>query len=148
MHSKVFTDLVIAKEIIYQPRSAILSLAAATAADQVIGASNDLVPTIAGMIVMQSDAVEVISGTPDTYAMYLLGDEAMGFFFQRSVNIDEDRSIFLKEDYWSPDLNDVMTLFGMDYTSTDFTFTEIKKTANWTLKWDARQVKAVRYISQ
>ena len=150
MHSKVFNDLAIAGEIIYQPAGNILSVAASNQRAQVLGelAAAIQVPTIAGMIAQKSDLVEVIAGTPTTYTSYLLGEKAMGFFIQQAVNIDQDRDIFLKEDFWSPDLDNVMTLFGMDYTSTAYGFTDLKNTANWGIKWDQKLIKAVRYLTQ
>ena len=148
MHSKVFNDLKKAGEIIYQPAANILSLAASNQRRQVLETDTDLVPTIAGMIVQSSDLVEVVAGTPITYASYLLGEAAMGFFFQQEVNFDEDRDIFLKEDFWSPDLDDVMTLFGMDFNKTVYAFTDLKDPANWDIKWDQKLIKAARYITQ
>ena len=72
----------------------------------------------------------------------------MGHYWQQDLNIDLDRDVIAKEDLISPDLDFVMTLHGVDYTSTSYTDANLQNTANYTLKWDQKLVKAVRLVTQ
>jgi hypothetical protein len=149
MHSKQYWDAIVAKEIVFQPRTAMLPIMG----DQVqfIGqqyGAGDLVATISGLIVVVSDNCTVVSGSPDTYAMYLLSQAAMGMFWKQNLNIDVGRVINLKEDVLSPDFDFVMCLHGVDYTSTSYADAELAKTSNYTLKWDHKLVGAVRLLTR
>jgi len=132
-HSAIYATLEAGGKITWQPASQVLPVLAGANNSQVIDARTGMVPTIAGMIIVQSDKCTYSS--PD-YFSFLLGEKSMGLFYQQTVNFDTDRDISLKEDYISPDFDFVMPVYGVDYTKTDYTIVELEKTANYALKWD------------
>ena len=149
MHSKQFGDLETEKTIIYQPKNMIYPLFGTQTTD--VGAPPkpaNMVATVAGLIIYVSDNLTALGTSPETYRTYLLGEKAMGHFWQQQLNIDLDRDVLAKQDIISPDLDFVMVLHGVDYTSTAYDDADISNTANYTLKWNQKQVGAVRLVTQ
>jgi hypothetical protein len=147
MHSKVFKDLKNAGAITFQTAANILPLASQTAT---LGLElGSLVPTLEGMIVKISDYATVVSGSPTQYVTYLLGVGSMGLFYQRAPKIEEGREALIDGgyDYVVPRMDFVMLTHGTNYTSTSYSDTNISDTANYVLKWNQKQVHAVRIIS-
>lgn len=147
MHSKQYGDLEAAKEIVYQPKNTLLPLYETQVTNVGLPPTGDLIATVAGLIIHVSDNCTLGGGSPETYASYLLGDDAMGHFWQQQLNIDLDRDVKAKEDWFSPDLDFTMCLHGVDYTSTSYTVANLQNTANYDLKWDQKLVKAVRLLT-
>ena len=147
MHSKQFGNLERAKEVVYQRGGSILPLYETQVTDVGNPQAPNLIATVAGLIIFVSDNCPLDSTSPDVYVAYLMGDGAMGHFWQQQINIDLDRDIFAKEDYISPDLDFVMCIHGMDYTSALYTVVALETTANYTIKWDQKQIKLVRMIT-
>lgn len=149
MHSKSFQVLEDAGEIVYQPINNILPLAKPNQFLQVVTNEQNFVATVAGLIVSQSDEIPIITGTPDEYVSYLTGDKAMGFYTQGSLNIDTDRDITTKEDFISPDLDYVLSLWGTNYTGApSFTDADIKNPANYATVWDVKEIPATRLLTR
>jgi PIN domain nuclease of toxin-antitoxin system len=153
MHSKVYGDAENAGIVVYQPVTSILpALYTGTAVPQVTNVglphTPNMVATIAGLIVHISDNISALGTSPETYPCYLLGDNAMGHFWQQGLNIDLDRDVKAKEDWISPDIDFTMCLHGVDYTSTSYTDANLQNTANYTLKWNQKLVTAVRLTTQ
>jgi hypothetical protein len=149
MHSKIFQVLEDAGDIVYQPMGNILPLADPNQFMQVITNDQNFVATIAGLIIWQSDNVPVISGSPDEYVSYLTGDRAVGFYPQGALNIDTDRDITTKEDFISPDLDYVLSLWGTNYTGApSYTDADLSNVANYTTVWDVKEIPATRLLSR
>jgi hypothetical protein len=152
MHSKQFGDLDAAGEVVYQPKNTILPLFTASTVPQVTNVglppSGDLIATVAGLVIHVSDNCGALGTSPETYPSYLLGENAMGHFWQQGLNIDLDRDVKAKEDWISPDIDFTMCLHGVDYTSTSYTDANLQNTANYTLKWNQKLVTAVRLATQ
>ena len=149
MHSKQFGDLDAAGAVVYQPKNTIYPLYGTQTTD--IGLPPDpanMVATVAGLIIYVSDNCTTVAGSPTNYVAYLLGDNAMGHFWQQNLNIDLDRDVLAKEDLISPDLDFVMCLHGVHYGSTSYTDANLQNTANYTLRWNQKLVKAVRLLTQ
>lgn len=149
MHSKQFGDLEAAGEVVYVPKPSVLPVYGTQLVDVGAPAPNAqaMIPTVAGLVIYQSDNCPLLGSSPETYVAYILGDKAMGHFWQQRLNIDLDRDVIAKEDLISPDFDYVMTLHGVDYTSTDYDDTDINDTTNYTLKWDQKLVQAVRLVT-
>lgn len=147
-HSKVFEDLIKGNYIVWQPKNTILPLLQTQQVYLGTQAPGDLVPTVAGLIVVVSDHLKTIVGPPTTYVNYLLGDAVMGYYWQQALNIDMDKDILAKEDVISPDFDFVLCLHGVDYTVTAYDDVNLATTANYTLKWNQKLVPAVRLVSQ
>ena len=147
MHSTPFGALEAAKEVIYQPKNTILPLYATQVTNVGLPPSGDLIATVAGLIIHVSDNCPTVSTSPDVFASYLLSDNAMGHFWQQGLNIDLFRDVKAKEDWISPDLDFVMTLHGVDYTTNSYTDANLENTANYTLMWNQKLVGAVRLIT-
>ena len=148
MHSKVFGDLEIAKEVVYQAKNTILPLYE-TQVTNVGGqpVSDNLIATVAGLIIHVSDNCPLGDTSPETYITYMFAEKAMGHFWQQNLNIDLFRDVKAKEDWISPDLDFVMTLHGVDYTSTSYTVGNLENQANYTDKWDQKLIGAVRIVT-
>ena len=148
MHSKQFGDLEDNDEIVYQPKNTIYPLYGSQG--NAIGlppTPADMVPTVAGLVIFVSDNCTLGGTSPETYVAYLLSPNCMGHFWQQGLNIDLERYVKGKQDWISPDLDFVMCLHGVDYTSTSWTDANLGSTANYTLKWDHKLVGAVRLLT-
>jgi hypothetical protein len=148
MHSQQFGVLESNSEVVYQPKNTILPLYETQVTNVGLPPSGDLIATVAGLVIHISDNCQALGTSPETYAAYLLGENAMGHFWQQNLNIDLDRTVKAKEDLISPDLDFVMCLHGVDYTSTSYTVANLENTANYTLKWNQKLVTAVRLTTQ
>ena len=149
MHSKTFQVLDKAGEIVYQPINNILPLSKPTDKMQVITNSQMLVATIGGLIIWQTDKMPIISGSPDEYVSYLLGDRAMGMYNQGSLNVDFDYDITTKQHYISPDFDYLLSLHGTNYTDApDYDETSLATTGNYTTVWNIKEIPAVRLLTR
>jgi hypothetical protein len=129
MHSNTYNYLERQSDIVFQPMGNILPLYNQT---NILGSTGSgLVPTIAGMVVLQSDAITGVSQSGGTtYPAYLLGNEAMGLFFQKNLAIEKWREPLVGGgyDYYVVRAAFVMCLHGVDYaeSSTPQSYTSAK----------------------
>lgn len=141
-HSKVYTDLL--KRNVVQFKDAQNDLGLTILTGQI--------PTYLGMIVLVSDKLTVVSGTPTKYHSLLLGMEALYNGVQSDFNLEMDRDILAKEDLISYDIHFVPHLVGMSWKSTsplNPTDANIETAGNWELKASsAKLVRAIRLITQ
>lgn len=148
MHSSNMQVLETAGEVVYQPMGNILPLAKPNQFMQVAVNEQNFVATVAGLIIFQSDNMPIESGTPDKYASYLTGDRAMGFYPQGSLNIDTDRDVLTKEDIISPDLDFMLSLLGTNYDDEpNYGDADLSDPANYTTKWDIKEIPSVRLLN-
>lgn len=147
MHSKQYGDLEANSEVIYQPKNTILPLYEKQIANYGLPVIKDLIATVAGLIIHVSDNCTLSGASPETYASYLMGDDAMGHFWQQNLNIDLYRDVRNKEDWISPDLDFVLNIHGMDYTSASYTVANLGNSANYTIKWNQKSIKLVRMVT-
>lgn len=143
-HSGIYASLENAGKITWQPRSQILPVLAGSSNSQVISAGALMVPTIAGLIIVQSD--ECPFSTPN-YTSFLLGEKAMGLFYQQNVLIEFDRDILLQEDIMTASIDYVLPLLGVDYTSALYTAAALGTAGNYTDKWNDKNVTAAKLIT-
>lgn len=149
MHSSSFKVLEKAGDIVYQPINNILPLAKPTDKQQVITNDKNLVASVAGLIVKISDKTVIVAGTPNEYASYLTGDRVMSMHNQGSLNIDTDRDITTKEDFISPDFDYILSLWGTNYDNAPtYTDVAVALPGNYTLKWNQKDVHAVRLVTR
>lgn len=144
MHSKQFGDLEAAKEVVYQAQNTILPLYETQTTQVGSPPQPNMVATVAGLVIYVSDNCTLLGTSPEQYVAYLMGDSPMGHFWQQSLNIDLDRDVEYKYDVISPDLDFVMCIHGMDYTSTSYTKANLENTANYTIKWNQKLITLVR----
>ncbi len=144
MHSDIYATLETAGKITWQPRNQIIPVLANTTTQALMQGAN-LVPTIAGLIISISDKIPI--STLD-YNTYLLGDRAMGLYYQQQVQFGTDEDISLQEQYIAPNFDFVMPLYGVDYTSTDYADSDLATTGNYTLKWNHKLVEACKLIAK
>jgi hypothetical protein len=148
MHSSVYKSLFKAGQIAMQPVGNIVPVNAAQT--NMLGiAPGTNVATISGLQIFITDGITTVSGSPDQYVTYLLGQGAMGLFYQRAPLIEYTRE-YLSDggyDIIIPRMDFVQCLHGTDYTSTSYTDANLSDTDNYDLKWDQKEVKAVRIIS-
>lgn len=147
MNSAIYATLEAAGKITWQPRSQIIPVLA-NATTQALMQGANLVPTIAGLIIYQTDKLPIgVKGVAD-YNTHILGDRAMGLYYQQQVQFGTDEDISLQEQYIAPNFDFVMPLYGVDYTSTDYADTDLATTGNYTLKWDHKLVEACTLIAK
>lgn len=152
LHSTQFSALETAGHIVYQPRNNILPVNITQAMTLGVDPASTVVPTCAGLICVVTDKIDAASSSPVTRPMYILGDQALGFYYQRNLTIEYDRESLSDGGYdiVIPRLDFVHCLHGVSYTeATDpqsYTSAAIKLTTNYTLKWDQKDVKAVRVL--
>lgn len=153
MHSAAFNYLERTGKIVYQPVGNIIPLYSQT---NFLGANGSgLVPTCAGLVLIQTDNISSeFASTVYKYPTYLLGTGAMGLYFQRNLTVEYHREILVGGGYTSivPRFDFVCCLHGVSYTeSTDpqvYTSAALKLTTNYTLKWNQKNVKAVRVLTK
>lgn len=148
MNSAIYATLEAAGKITWQPRSQVLPVLAGAYNSQVMNNAANMVPTIAGMIIVQSDKILIGASAATDYNTYLLGDKAMGLYYQRQITFDEDKDISLLEKYKVAYLDFVLPLYGVDYTSTSYLAADLATTGNYTLKWNHKLVQACRLIAK
>lgn len=154
MHSSAYNYLERTGKIVYQPISNVLPLYSQT---NFLGANGSgLVPTCAGLVLMQSDAISAeFASTVYKYPTYLLGMEAMGMYWQKNSTLATYRDEITGGGYtgWVYRLPGfVMCLHGVSYDESTspqlYTSAALKATANYALKWDQKLVKAVRVLTK
>lgn len=154
MHSNEFSKLETAGHIIYQPRNNILPLNATQVVNLGMDPNASVVPTVAGLIVVQTDKIDAIASSPETRPIYLLGDMSLGYFYQRNLTIEYDREALVGGGYdiIIPRVDFVQCLHGVSYSEATspqaYTSAALKTTTNYTLKWDQKDVLAVRVLVQ
>lgn len=153
MHSAAFNYLERTGDIVYQPMSNIIPLYTQT--NQFGLYASGTVPTCAGMVCIQSDSIEGVSASSVTkYPIYLLGNDAMGMFWQKNIRIEKAREYLVGGgyDYYTVRGDFVMCLHGVDYSESTspqlYTSAALKNTSNYTLKWNQKNVKAVRILTK
>jgi hypothetical protein len=104
---------------------------------------------------MQTDAITAeFASSVYKYPTYLLGNEAMGMFFQKNLRIEKGREYLVGGgyDFYTVRADFVMCLHGVDYSESTnpqlYTSAALKSTSNYTLKWNQKNVKAVRVLTK
>jgi hypothetical protein len=152
--SKVQKDLEVAGAISFQPMSQVLPLYGTQVNQLGAAQGQNLVPTVAGMILIVTDAIAASGSSPTLYPTYLLSEKAMGLFYQRMLTIEYDRESLIDGGYdiVIPRLDFVMCLHGVSYSEgsdpQSYTSAALKNTSNYTLKFDQKDIGAVRIESQ
>ena len=154
MNSKVYIDAQKGGYISWQPASQILNLYG-TQVNQLGAPAAGLVPTIGGMQIVVSDLAASVSTSPTGYATYLLSEYSMGFYYQRALQTNfapREELVDGGYDTAVARMDFVMALHGASYTESTnpqvYTPAALKTTSNWTLKWNQKNVGAVRLLSQ
>lgn len=114
-----------------------------------------LVPTVAGLILIVSDNISAITGTltATKYPSYLLGQEAMGLYYQKKVTVATQREELIGGGYDAivERVNFVMTLHGVSYDQGSspqlYDSSSLRTKTNYTLKWDQKNVKAAIMVT-
>lgn len=153
MHSAAFNYLERTGKIVYQPINNIIPLYSQT---NFLGANGTgLVPTCAGLVLVQTDHISSeFASTVYKYPTYLLGTDAMGLFFQKNIRIEKAREYLTGGgyDFYTVRGDFVMCLHGVDYSESTspqlYTSAALKSTSNYTLKWNQKNVKAVRVLTK
>jgi hypothetical protein len=152
MNSTDFDKLDTAGHVVYQPANNIVPISVAQTSTIGIDPKANMVPTVAGMIIVQTDKIGALSSSPVTRPIYLLGDGALGFYYQRNLTIEYAREALIGGGYdvVIPRVDFVHTLHGVSYTESTspqvYTSAAIKNTSNYTLKWNHKEVNAVRLL--
>jgi hypothetical protein len=151
MHSNTYNKLESLGDIVWQPESNILPVYTQT--NQLGVSAGNVVPTCAGMRLIQTDKIGVVSqSSKNNYPIYLLGADAMGLFWQKNLTVAQQREELIGGGYtaWVPRINFVMCLHGVSYTESttpqSYTSANLKLTTNYTLRWDAKNIAAVRVL--
>jgi hypothetical protein len=157
MHSKTFEDLQIGGWITWQSMVSVIDTGNGYATRFNLGdvPPANRVATIRGLICIVTDYCTTVAGTPTQYVTYLLAPGAMGLFFQKEVEMSEDKETLVDGGYkfFTPRINFVMCLHGMDYTQATspqlYTQAALQATANYTMVFaNAKNVQAVRLLHQ
>lgn len=103
MHSKPYGDLMKLGVIQNQYQSGMNVVA------------GGMIPTLLGMPVILSDRVTTATvSSVLNYNTYVVGPEALGLFYQRDVNVEFDRDIYLQADAIAATVHFAPHLFGYD----------------------------------
>jgi len=109
------------------------------------------VATVRGLICIVTDYCTTVAGTPTGYITYLVSPGSMGLFFQKNMEVSEDKETLVDGGYkfFTPRINFVMCLHGMDYTEATvpqlYTQAALINTANYTMVFaNAKNIGAVR----
>lgn len=155
LHSKTFEDLQLAGAVTWQTMSSIVDTGAGYATRLNLGdvPPANRVATVRGLICVITDYCTTVAGTPTQYVSYELAPYAMGLFFQKMVEISEDKETLVDGGYkfFTPRINFVMCLHGMNYTegTTPQAYTQaaLQSTANYAQVFaSAKNVGAVRLL--
>jgi hypothetical protein len=153
INSKVYNDLDTNGQIIWQPANAILPLYGTQVVQLGSNGAITSVPTCGGCICVQTDAVASVATSPTKYPTYLMSEKAMGLWYQRNLTIEYERHSLADGGYTSVTarIDFVLGVHGVSYTESTspqlYTLAAIKNTANYTLKWNQKNVGIVRVLS-
>jgi hypothetical protein len=155
MHSKTFEDLQNGGFITQQTMASIVDSGAGYATRLNLGdvPPANRIPVVRGLICVVTDYCTTVTGTPDQYITYLLAPGAMGMFFQKIMEVDDDKEINVDGGYkfFTPRINFVLALHGMSYTegTTPQAYTQaaLQNTANYTqVMASTKNIGAVRLL--
>jgi len=153
MHSKTFEDLNNAGAIVYQTMANVLDPGSGYSSRINLGDTPpaNSVPTVRGLICVVSDYCTTVAGTPTQYATYLLGQGAMGMYFQQQLKVDEDQELLIDGGYkyFVPNVDFVLCLHGTSYNEASnpqsYTQVNLQNTANYAQVFSsAKNILAVR----
>lgn len=155
LHSKTFEDLQNAGSVTWQTMANIVDTGTGYATRLNLGdvAPANKVPTVRGLICVITDYCTTVSGTPTQYVSYEIAPSAMGLFFQKNLEISEDKETLVDGgyDFFTPRINFVMCLHGIDYiegtTPQLYTQAALQNTANYNMVFaNAKNIGAVRLL--
>ncbi len=153
LHSKTFEDLQVAGVVTWQTVLNIVDTGAGYATRLNLGDTPppNKVPTVRGLICIVTDYCTIVAGSPTQYVSYELAPAAMGLFFQKMMEVSEDKETLVDGGYkfFTPRINFVFCLHGMDYTEGTspqlYTQAALQSAANYTMVFaSAKNIGAVR----